>query len=241
MDFLAFNAYHGPVLERDEARHTLILALMERAANGDLPGPARGWSFGAPGSCAIEQLAEEVAGTRFHGVTGNDESAFWFAGRAKAFGARFDEAEPQEILAIAEAPAIPGAPGEAAPVTSEDAELFAEWFEAFRLEAVPNDPPATPAQSDRMAGWGNYLFWVTGGRPVSLAGIVRRTRNAAAIAIVYTPPELRGRGIAQQLVETMVSDARQQGFTIEPQCSYVAALFRRHPDWADVRAKAGSA
>ena len=49
-----------------------------------------------------------------------------------------------------------------------------------------------------------------------------------------------GRGIAQQLVEAMVADAREQGFTIEPQCSYVAALFRRNPDWADVRAEIGS-
>jgi hypothetical protein len=162
MDFLAFNAYHLPALERDEARHTLILALMERAANGDLLGPTRAWSFGAPGSCAIqtpgrliilgapdrdacEQLAEEVAGTRFHGVTGNDEGAFWFADRAKALGAHFDEAEPQEILAIAEAPAYPGAPGKAAPVASENAELFAEWFEAFRIEAVPAFKAVLPA------------------------------------------------------------------------------------------------
>jgi GNAT superfamily N-acetyltransferase len=221
MDFSAFNAYHRPALERDEARHTLIIALMERGAKGDLPGPVRVWSLGAPGSCAIqtpgrliilgapdraacEQLAKEVAGTRFHGVTGNDERAFWFADRAKELGARFDEAEPQEILAITEAPAYPGAPGEAAPVKAEDAELFAEWFEAFRLEAVPRDPPAPRAQSDRMAGSRDYLFWVTGGRPVSLAGIIRRTRNAAAIAIVYTPPELRGRGYAGSATAAVV-------------------------------------
>jgi predicted GNAT family acetyltransferase len=38
----------------------------------------------------------------------------------------------------------------------------------------------------------------------------------------------------------MVADAREQGFTIEPQCSYVDALFRRHPDWADIRAEIGA-
>ena len=52
----------------------------------------------------------------------------------------------------------------------------------------------------------------------------------------FVPPEMRGRGIAQQLVEALVADARAQGFAIEPQCSYVEALFRRRPDWADVRA-----
>jgi uncharacterized protein len=53
----------------------------------------------------------------------------------------------------------------------------------------------------------------------------------------YVPPELRGRGIAQQLVEALVADAREQGFTIVPQCSYVDVLFRRRPEWADLLAE----
>ena len=52
----------------------------------------------------------------------------------------------------------------------------------------------------------------------------------------FVPPELRGRGIAQQLVEALVADARAQGFTIVPQCSYVEVLFRRHPEWSDLLA-----
>ena len=73
------------------------------------------------------------------------------------------------------------------------------------------------------------------------AELTWRARGEARIANhTFVPPERRGRGIAQQLVEAMVSDAREQGFTIEPQCSYVAALFRRRPDWADVRAASAS-
>jgi uncharacterized protein len=52
----------------------------------------------------------------------------------------------------------------------------------------------------------------------------------------FVPPEMRGRGVAQVLVEALVADAREQGFKIVPQCSYVAALFRRHPEWADLLA-----
>lgn len=52
----------------------------------------------------------------------------------------------------------------------------------------------------------------------------------------YTPPALRGRDIAARLVEALVADARAQGFKIVPQCSYVDVLFRRHPEWADLRA-----
>jgi predicted GNAT family acetyltransferase len=50
------------------------------------------------------------------------------------------------------------------------------------------------------------------------------------------PREIGGRGIAARLVEALVADARNQHFTIDPQCSYVAAQFDRHADWADLRA-----
>ena len=52
----------------------------------------------------------------------------------------------------------------------------------------------------------------------------------------HVPPQLRGHGIAALLVDRLVEDARAQGFGIVPQCSYVAALFDRHPEWADLLA-----
>ena len=45
---------------------------------------------------------------------------------------------------------------------------------------------------------------------------------------------LRGTGVAKALVERLVADARRDGFSIVPQCSYVAAQFKRHPEWSDV-------
>jgi predicted GNAT family acetyltransferase len=73
------------------------------------------------------------------------------------------------------------------------------------------------------------------------AELTWRARGRTRIADhTFVPPEARGHGIARQLVEAMVADARSQHFTIEPQCTYVAALFRRNPDWADVRAPAAS-
>jgi predicted GNAT family acetyltransferase len=56
----------------------------------------------------------------------------------------------------------------------------------------------------------------------------------------FVPPEMRGQGVAQVLVEALVADAREQGFRIVPQCSYVAALFRRHPEWSDLLASPDS-
>ena len=62
----------------------------------------------------------------------------------------------------------------------------------------------------------------------------RASGNARIANHTFVPPEMRGRGVAQQLVEALVADARAQGFTIVPQCSYVEALFRRRPEWADL-------
>lgn len=70
------------------------------------------------------------------------------------------------------------------------------------------------------------------------AELTWKARGEARIADhTFTPPEARGKGIAAQLVEAMIEDAEAQGFTIVPQCPYVAALFRKHPEWAQFRAE----
>ncbi len=50
------------------------------------------------------------------------------------------------------------------------------------------------------------------------------------------PSQIGGRGIAAKLVEALIEDARAQGFKVRPDCSYVAAKFNEHPEWADLRA-----
>ena len=213
MDFAQFNGYHTPALEREEAKHCLILSLMARAAIEDLPGQTRKWSFNAPGACVVQtrgrglvlgelipdhcrRLAEDVAGTRFNSVVGPDEAPRWFVERAAELGAKFKPPMAQRIHALSRPPLYPGAAGNAHPVMPEHAEIFTQWYMAFAIEAVPEEEPPQHEEIERRMGSGDCLFWMVDGAPVSLAGIVRRTRKAAAIALVYTPPELRGRGYA---------------------------------------------
>ncbi|KHL24592.1 acetyltransferase [Croceibacterium mercuriale] len=82
---------------------------------------------------------------------------------------------------------------------------------------------------------GAYQVAVPGSaRPAELTW---RARGSSRVADhTFVPPEARGGGIAMQLVEALVADAKAEGFTIEPACSYVEAAFRRHPEWADLRA-----
>jgi len=48
------------------------------------------------------------------------------------------------------------------------------------------------------------------------------------------PESLRGTGAAAALVDRLVEDARQQGFKIIPECSYVRARYEKHRDWSDI-------
>ena len=45
---------------------------------------------------------------------------------------------------------------------------------------------------------------------------------------------LRGTGVGKALVERLVADARGEGATIVPRCSFVRAMFKRYPEWSDV-------
>lgn len=69
-----------------------------------------------------------------------------------------------------------------------------------------------------------HLDWVASGRDVRLA------------THTLVPPSIGGRGVAAKLVEAMVADAREQGFRIDPRCSSVEVMFRRHKEWAELRA-----
>ncbi|KAF0186546.1 MAG: acetyltransferase [Alphaproteobacteria bacterium] len=63
-------------------------------------------------------------------------------------------------------------------------------------------------------------------------------REDGVLVIDHTgvPPALEGRGIAGALMERAIEEAREKGLRIHPECSYVVAAFRRHPDWSDVLA-----
>jgi predicted GNAT family acetyltransferase len=64
----------------------------------------------------------------------------------------------------------------------------------------------------------------------------RKTPGVMSINHTGVPSEFGGRGVAAKLVNAAIADARAEGFKIEPICSYVEAQFRRHPEWADLRA-----
>lgn len=80
---------------------------------------------------------------------------------------------------------------------------------------------------------GEYHAHVEGSTAIGRLTWVRRG-NARVAEHTLVPREIGGRGVAGQLVDALVADAREQHFTIVPACSYVAAAFDKHPEWADL-------
>jgi predicted GNAT family acetyltransferase len=82
---------------------------------------------------------------------------------------------------------------------------------------------------------GEYRAHVPGSPHV--ARLTWLAKDGARVANhTFTPSPLRGQGIAAMLVDALIADARAQGFRIVPACPYVEAAFRRHPEWADLKA-----
>lgn len=82
---------------------------------------------------------------------------------------------------------------------------------------------------------GEYVAHVSDSENVGrLTWVQRDSVRAAEHTLV--PKDIGGRGVAAELVKALIEDARAQGFKVRPDCSYVAAMFDRHPDWIGLRA-----
>lgn len=83
---------------------------------------------------------------------------------------------------------------------------------------------------------GRYVATVQGETHQGYLEWEPRGENIRVATHTIVPQEIGGRGIAGMLVQQLIMDARENGFSIVPQCSYVAKKFAENPDWADLRA-----
>jgi RimJ/RimL family protein N-acetyltransferase len=229
MDIQDFRRFHLPALEGDEVKFNLIIAVID-AAMKELPAGFEFWTLGEAGHCAIRppgraivlgdldraeccELARITRQTAYPGVFGPGLTAHWFVEEARDSGAQFEAPIQQRLYVLTGSPRRPATPGSVRPVAVDDAPLLFQWMTEFHREAVPHDPPPQRDSADYAAASGRYLFWTVGERPVSVAAVVRETRDTAAIAAVYTPPHERGRGYAGSVTAAVVDRVFAQGKT----------------------------
>jgi uncharacterized protein len=63
-------------------------------------------------------------------------------------------------------------------------------------------------------------------------------REGDVIVFTHTvvPPAIEGRGIGSKLVRAALDAARDQKLRVVPQCPFVAAFIKRHPEYEDLLA-----
>ncbi|WP_061249135.1 GNAT family N-acetyltransferase [Leptospira alstonii] len=61
--------------------------------------------------------------------------------------------------------------------------------------------------------------------------------NIWNLVSTYVPPELRGKGLAADLVRTALDKARSLNKKIIPSCSYTITFLNRHPNYDDLVAR----
>lgn len=230
MTLVEFAATHEAALERDAARHIMMLGLLA-AARDNQALDVKTWSLGQPGECAMlrpdgllllgdldrmqcRALAEALAETSYAGVVGPGETAHGFSQRAAELGASFIAPMPQRMHALTERPRYPGAAGHARQATLDDIDLLTAWMRAFNREATPHErPPSRESAAGGIAD-GRYFLWIVDDAPVATAAIVRRTRTAGGIANVFTPAPLRMKGYAGSVTAAVVEHVFGEGRTM---------------------------
>lgn len=60
--------------------------------------------------------------------------------------------------------------------------------------------------------------------------------DVMAVDHTFVSPELRGGGVAKQLLDRAAAYAREQAYKIEPICSYVVTAFERYDEYDDIKA-----
>ncbi|MGW3432132.1 GNAT family N-acetyltransferase [Streptomyces melanosporofaciens] len=238
-DLDEFRAAAGDFLGARPARHTTLLTVVSSLVAGgsgrygEQP-PVYGWWAGEgsvegaflctppyppllsplPGEAA-RALARTLAGDgeqKINGVNAGRETAETFATAwTELTGARSDVEQSHRLYRLATlTPPDPAPPGRPRTATAADRDLLLTWFEGFARETDALRGDVAALVDDKLSHDGITL-WELDGRPVACAGISRTVAGMARVSLVYTPPELRGRGYAGAATAAVSRAARAAG------------------------------
>src|SRR5262245_36324355 len=235
-DASAFLKLAGPLLEVDEARNQLPLAIAATPSDHpDAYDVVRYWvavDADRPVAAALrteplnllradpEPLLSAVLedDPAVPGIVGNaphaDAAATFLAG---AGGRTPERTLEQGVYALTWVEDVPRARGAHRRADETDRALLLAWFMAFEAEALPHHEIdiarhertlETRFSSESSGLW----LWEYGGAPVSLAGYSGPTTTGIRVGPVYTPPEHRRHGYATTLVADLSQWLLGQGY-----------------------------
>ncbi|MBL1096430.1 GNAT family N-acetyltransferase [Streptomyces coffeae] len=126
-------------------------------------------------------------------------------------GATAEVAETHRLYRLgALTPPDPAPPGRARAATAADHPLLLSWYEGFARDTGALKGDVSRTVDDRL-GHGGVTLWEVDGTPVSSAAVSRTVAGMVRVALVYTPPELRGRGYAGAVTAAVSQGAQAAG------------------------------
>src|SRR5262245_41547336 len=229
----------APLLGRAPARHNLMLGLLDvlrrrpdsyqgyhlwavqddgRVVAAALQTPPWDLALAEPiDEAALPPLAAAIveAGVRLPGVVAGISEAHAFAAAwTTLVGGGTETVTRQgiyELTAVRDRGDAVGAPRVA---TQADADLIADWNDAFMVEAVPEfvgDRDALARRLRSRLDEGNYWLWETDRRPVAMTGSSPAPPDGTRVGPVYTLPADRGHGYGTALVAHVSGVALERG------------------------------
>lgn len=154
---------------------------------------------------AVHRLVDDLEGEELPGVVGPVEVSDAFAEAwSRTNGVTPRRSRGTRSFRLTRVVPPRPAPGEMIRAGEPHRAVIRTWLEAFHVEAIGEGGPGSDfdAQVERsLRGLGRTMYlWLDEGRPVSLTGVGGLTPHGIRVGPVYTPPELRGRGYASNLV-----------------------------------------
>jgi predicted GNAT family acetyltransferase len=218
-----------PALESNEAANSLMLGLCERLIEhperfGAAPGlwtvvDAEGLVLAALITPPHNLLAYHHRGDLREGAQALVDSllrgawqvpgVFGPAGAAEAVADSWTEAtgsparlaSRQRAYELRQVAVPPPERGRLRPATEQDFDLAAAWTYAFHHEIFGQTDRERPRQATQVRiEAGDIFMWEDDRRAVSMAMKNRPTSHGITVSLVYTPPDLRGRGYATACV-----------------------------------------
>jgi predicted GNAT family acetyltransferase len=137
-------------------------------------------------------------------------SSVWTA----SAGGAFQRVRHERVYELRQVIHPTGVPGALRVATEADRPLVADWMYAFTVEAGLGGTPESAAETtaQRIDARDIFLWEVSPGQPVSLAGKPRHSTHGVAIGPVYTPPAFRRRGYAGACVAALSQQMLDAGW-----------------------------
>lgn len=159
-----------------------------------------------------------LAGQAYRGILGAADQVMALR---DVFGwasqAGIDEVEPLYHLAL-DALKLPDCTGfDLIPLSDAPRQTVIDWRAAYLAEVLPmpGENPSEIAARD-IASYlegDSHRVLLRDGKPVAMTGFNARLPQAVQIGGVYTPPELRGQGLARRAVGLHLQEAQGRGVT----------------------------